>query len=57
MKGKTDKPIACTMRIGEMGDEDGVSVEECAIRMAKTGADIIGMNSSSSLAFIKAYSA
>jgi len=44
LKGKTDKPIACTMRIGEMGDEDGVSVEECAIRMAKTGADIIGLN-------------
>lgn len=44
MKKSTNKPIACTMRIGEMGDEDGHSVEECAVRMAKTGADIIGIN-------------
>jgi len=38
------KPIAVTMRIGEMGDEAGFSVEECAVRMAKCGADIIGVN-------------
>nr|XP_026689557.1 betaine--homocysteine S-methyltransferase 1-like isoform X2 [Ciona intestinalis] len=37
-------PVACTMRIGPTGDLNGVSVEECAIRMAKTGADIIGIN-------------
>jgi len=30
------------MRIGPLGDFAGVSLEECAIRMAKTGADIIG---------------
>lgn len=41
---KANKPIACTMRIGEHGDENGVSVEECALRMARTGADIIGIN-------------
>lgn len=30
------------MRIGPSGDLNGVSIEECAVRMAKTGADIIG---------------
>lgn len=41
---RANKPIAATMRIGPMGDVTGVSVEECAVRMAKTGADIIGIN-------------
>uniref|UniRef100_H2ZQK5 Hcy-binding domain-containing protein n=1 Tax=Ciona savignyi TaxID=51511 RepID=H2ZQK5_CIOSA len=41
---KSKLPVACTMRIGPTGDLDGVSVENCAIRMAKTGADIIGIN-------------
>nr|XP_026690795.1 betaine--homocysteine S-methyltransferase 1-like [Ciona intestinalis] len=41
---KAKMPIACTMRIGALGDLNGVSVEECAVRMAKTGADLIGLN-------------
>lgn len=41
---RANKPIAATMRIGPMGDSDGVSVEECAVRMARTGAQIIGLN-------------
>jgi len=39
-----NKPIGATMCIGPLGDYSGVSVEECAIRMAKAGADIIGIN-------------
>jgi len=38
------KPVAATMCIGPKGDETGVSVEECAVRMAKAGAPIIGTN-------------
>nr|XP_039248436.1 betaine--homocysteine S-methyltransferase 1-like [Styela clava] len=41
---KHNKPVAVSMRLGLHGDTNGVSVEECAIRMAKTGADIIGTN-------------
>ncbi|XP_002131974.2 betaine--homocysteine S-methyltransferase 1-like [Ciona intestinalis] len=41
---KAKMPIACSMRIGPLGDSNGVSVEECAVRMAKTGADLIGIN-------------
>ncbi|XP_039250949.2 betaine--homocysteine S-methyltransferase 1-like [Styela clava] len=43
---KLNKPIALCMRVGLMGDVNGVSPEECAIRMAKTGAEIIGTNCS-----------
>ena len=42
-KGKM--PIACTMKLGPLGDLNGVSVEECAVRMAETGADLIGVYS------------
>ena len=38
------KPIAATICIGPNGDEDGVSVDECAVRMAKAGADLVGLN-------------
>lgn len=41
---KLNVPIALSMGLGVMGDVEGVSVEECASRMAKTGADIIGIN-------------
>ena len=44
MMKKAKKPIGATMRIGPLGDHNGVSVEECAVRMAKAGADIIGMS-------------
>ncbi len=30
-------PVACTMRICGIGDKDGVSTEECAVRMAEAG--------------------
>ena len=38
------KPVAATMCIGPNGDEDGVPLNECAVRMAKAGADWIGLN-------------
>ena len=38
------KPIAATMCIGPKGDQVGVSVKESGIRMAKAGADIVGLN-------------
>jgi betaine-homocysteine S-methyltransferase len=38
------KIVAATMCVGPKGDEDGVSVAECAIRMAKAGADLVGIN-------------
>jgi len=37
-------PVAATMCIGPMGDEGGVSVGDCAIRMASAGAHIVGVN-------------
>merc|ERR1739848_213922 len=37
-------PVAATMCMGPSGDENGVSVGECAIRMARAGADIVGVN-------------
>lgn len=40
---KLNVPVALSMGLGVMGDVEGVSVEECALRMAKTGADIIGI--------------
>lgn len=41
---KLDVPVGCTMRIGPSGDLSGVTPQECAIRMAKAGADIVGIN-------------
>lgn len=41
-----NKPVAATMRIGPPGDLNGVSSGECAVRMAKAGADIVGVNCS-----------
>nr|XP_006814173.1 PREDICTED: betaine--homocysteine S-methyltransferase 1-like [Saccoglossus kowalevskii] len=41
---KYGKPVAATMRISTMGDMNGVSTAECAIRMAKSGADLVGIN-------------
>merc|ERR1712029_747772 len=38
------KPVAATICIGPNGDEDGVPLGECAIRMAKAGADLVGLN-------------
>merc|ERR1712037_959928 len=41
---KYNKPIAATMAIGPKGDRSGISAGECAVRMAKAGADIVGAN-------------
>lgn len=38
------KTVAATMCMGKMGDEDGISVGECAVRMANAGADLVGLN-------------
>jgi len=37
-------PVAATMCIGPKGDEQGVSPGECAVRMARAGAPIVGAN-------------
>jgi len=41
---KTKLPVAANMCIGPDGDLHGVSAAECAIRMARAGADIVGVN-------------
>jgi len=41
---KTDLPVAASMCIGPEGDMHGVSAAECAIKMAKTGAHVVGIN-------------
>eukprot|EP00794_Sanderia_malayensis_P010090 gene10090-11120_t len=41
---KTGLPVAATMCIGPEGDLHGVSTAECGVRMAKAGADIVGIN-------------
>lgn len=37
-------PVCATMCIGPEGDVTGVTTEECALRMARAGADVVGMN-------------
>lgn len=37
-------PIAASMCIGPEGDLHGITTEECAVRMKKAGADIVGVN-------------
>ena len=37
---KTSLPVGASMCIGPEGDMHGVSAAECAIRMARAGADI-----------------
>jgi len=41
---KTTLPVAASMCIGPEGDMHGVSAAECAVRMARAGADIVGIN-------------
>jgi len=41
---ESGKPVAATMCIGPEGDLSGVSAAECAIRMARAGADLVGVN-------------
>ncbi|XP_061553620.1 betaine--homocysteine S-methyltransferase 1 [Phycodurus eques] len=40
----TGKPVAATLCIGPEGDLNGVSPGECAVRLVKAGADIVGVN-------------
>ncbi|XP_078378885.1 betaine--homocysteine S-methyltransferase 1-like isoform X1 [Oculina patagonica] len=40
----TGLPVAMCLNICLAGDFEGVSVEECAVRIAKAGADIVGIN-------------
>jgi len=44
LKGAKLLPVCASMCIGPEGDMHGVSVGECAVRMAKAGADVVGMN-------------
>ncbi|XP_041468140.1 betaine--homocysteine S-methyltransferase 1-like [Lytechinus variegatus] len=37
-------PVACTMRVGVAGDEMGVAPAESAVRLARAGADVVGVN-------------
>lgn len=37
-------PVCASMCIGPEGDVNGVTTEECALRMARAGADVVGMN-------------
>jgi len=39
-----NKPVAANLCIGPEGDLHGVSTGDCAVRMVKAGADIIGVN-------------
>lgn len=41
---ETELPIAASMCIGPKGDLHGKTAEECAVRMAKAGADVVGVN-------------
>lgn len=41
---ETDKVVAASMCIGPEGDMHGVSAAECAVRMARAGADVVGVN-------------
>lgn len=43
-KKHCDKPIATTMCIGPKGDLKGVLPGECAVRMARAGSDVVGIN-------------
>ncbi|MCP6606215.1 homocysteine S-methyltransferase family protein, partial [Klebsiella pneumoniae] len=38
------KPVAATMCIGPEGDLHGVPPGECAVRLVKAGASIVGVN-------------
>lgn len=40
----TGKTVAASMCIGPQGDLHGVSAEECAVRMARAGARVVGVN-------------
>lgn len=37
-------PVACTMCIGPQGDMHGVSAGDCAVRLVRSGAKLVGVN-------------
>ncbi|XP_022798350.1 betaine--homocysteine S-methyltransferase 1-like [Stylophora pistillata] len=39
----TGKPVAITMQIGPQGDRQNVPSGECAVRLARAGADLVGV--------------
>lgn len=41
---ETKLPVMATMCIGPTGDLHGVSAGDCAVRMVKAGADVVGIN-------------
>ena len=41
---RSGKPVAASMCIGPEGDLHGVSAGDCAVRMARAGASIVGIN-------------
>jgi len=41
---KTGLPVVATMAIGPEGDKAGNSPGQCAVRMARAGADVVGVN-------------
>jgi len=41
---ETGKPVCANMCIGPEGDMHGTSAGECAVRMARAGADVVGVN-------------
>ncbi|XP_040581277.1 betaine--homocysteine S-methyltransferase 1 [Lepeophtheirus salmonis] len=41
---ESNKPVAASMCIGPEGDLHGVSSGECAVRMVKAGANVVGIN-------------
>jgi len=41
---ESELPVCANMCIGPEGDMHGVSAGECAVRMAKAGADVVGVN-------------
>ncbi|XP_069819134.1 betaine--homocysteine S-methyltransferase 1 [Dendropsophus ebraccatus] len=41
---ESGKPVAATLCIGPEGDLNGVSPGECAVRLAKAGASVVGVN-------------
>lgn len=41
---ESGKTVASTMCIGPKGDQHGIPAAECAVRMAKAGSNIIGVN-------------
>ena len=41
---KLDIPVAATMCVGPEADKNGVATGECAVRMCRAGAKIVGAN-------------